>query len=294
MNLKEELINYFREKAGIKLRELESEDISYKDKASEMNKFIIDIRKEKTDNILSENISKEERLNKVLLLYYSSYIVMLESRNKVWPYDYMTFSRRIGELWEPFCKLPFIHIVREDVELYEPMRFVDLQNELTEDMNDLVMSLDILDNQKEDIINKYNIVWEIVDSGGIKLGLDLHLKIGDEYYDIDYKSGFSSNEKGNTNRLLLVGSLFNSLEEVHNTLLFVRQIEEENNHYLTTLSNSKYWNVYCASNAYNKIHELSGFDLKEWIENNIDWVNDITVEFKDHLVKNNLLGYLSW
>ena len=39
------------------------------------------------------------------MITYACYVVMLESRNEVWPYDYMAFSRRVGELWEPFCKL---------------------------------------------------------------------------------------------------------------------------------------------------------------------------------------------
>lgn len=52
-----------------------------------------------------------------------------------------------------------------------------------------------------------------------------------EYMAFARRSGFSSNEKGNTNRLLLVASIYNSLGEIEKTLLFVRQSEDENNHY---------------------------------------------------------------
>lgn len=54
-----------------------------------------------------EKWDNEKLLNEILMITYASYIVMLEYRNKVWEYDYMSFSRRIGELWETFCKLPF-------------------------------------------------------------------------------------------------------------------------------------------------------------------------------------------
>lgn len=34
---------------------------------------------------------------------------MIDFRNSIWSYDYMAFSRRIGEIWKPFCKLCFEH-----------------------------------------------------------------------------------------------------------------------------------------------------------------------------------------
>jgi hypothetical protein len=124
--------------------------------------------------------------------------------------------------------------------------------------------------------------------------LDLHFKQGGQFYDVDYKSGFSSNEKGNTNRLLLVASIYNSLPDKHNNLIFVRQKEEENNHYLQTLKNSKYWDVYCADDAYEKIKEFTGFDLKNWMNTHMIWVDDISPDFRKYLKDNDLLKYLTW
>lgn len=60
-----------------------------------------------------EKWSNDILLNEILLVTYASYIVMLEYRNKVWPYEYMAFARRVGELWEPFCKLTFEYSVKE-------------------------------------------------------------------------------------------------------------------------------------------------------------------------------------
>lgn len=289
------MITEFRQKANIKIEELNATISDYKVKSKMINKFIENLREEKIDEAIKDKeLFSEELLSNILTIYYSSYVVMLESRNKVWPYEYMAFSRRIGELWEPFCKLPFYYPVRKDVIVYDPLSFAVFQEDIKQDVIDYVNNLSITNDKKTILLEKYNFVWSIVDSGNINLSLDLHIKINNEFYDIDYKSGFSSNEKGNTNRLLLVGSIFHSIDEKHHTLLFVRQKEEENNHYLTRLSNSKYWEVYCSDNAYKKIEELSGFNLKKWISENINWENDITLEFKEHLKANHLLGYLTW
>ena len=293
INSKKELIDDFRILANKKIEEIDNIP-DYKEKSKIINKYIESIRNSKIDHLNKLSMISSDYLSNILLIYYCSYVVMLESRNKVWPYEYMAFARRIGDLWEPFCKLPFIYPVKNEVIVYDPMQFTMFQQEIYDDMVNTIDNLPITKPQKDELIEKYNNVWSLVDSGNINLGLDLHVKIGDEYYDIDYKSGFSSNEKGNTNRLLLVGSIFHSLKDNHHTLLFVRQKEEENNHYLTRLSNSNYWEVYCSDNTYKKIFELSGFDLKKWINENISWEKDITKEFKDHLISNNLLGYLSW
>lgn len=293
--MKNEIITEFRNKANLKIKELNATISDYRVKSQMINRFIEGLREEKIDKLIKDKeLFSEELLSNVLTIYYSSYVVMLESRNRVWPYEYMAFARRIGELWEPFCKLPFYFPIRKDVMMYDPLSFAMFQEDIKKEVKDYINSLSLTSEEKSNLLGKYSFVWSIVDSGNINLSLDLHIKINDEYYDIDYKSGFSSNEKGNTNRLLLVGSIFHSINEKHHTLLFVRQKEEENNHYLTRLSNSKYWEVYCSDDAYKKIEELSGFNLKKWISENIDWENDITPEFKEHLKNNQLLGYLTW
>lgn len=47
--------------------------------------------------------SKEDRPYESLLVHYCYILSMLETRQRVWAYDYMAFSRRIGEIWELFC-----------------------------------------------------------------------------------------------------------------------------------------------------------------------------------------------
>ena len=46
--------------------------------------------------------------------------------------------------------------------------------------------------------------------------------------------------------------------------------------------------------AYNKINEYSGFDLKSWIVQHMDWENDFRADTLRHFREADLLGYLSW
>ena len=268
-----------------------------KTQAGEINKSIKAyrdnemLRIERTARV--ERWDNEKLLNEILLLTYASYIVMLECRNQVWEYEYMAFARRIGELWEPFCKLTFQYPVKQ-LKLIDPPDFDDVQNKIKASAVEYIDGL-LLDNEtKEELRRHYSIPWTMVDSGGIKLGLDLHFEQNGVHYNCDFKSGFSSNEKGNTNRLLLVASIYNSLGDVEKTLLFVRHPEDENNHYLQTLKNSPYWEVFCANDGYEAMKNFTGFDLKKWLNENADWENDIDQDFKNHLAENDLLKYLTW
>ena len=293
---KTEWINFFRNNANRDLEDIVKNTDNYKERASEINKKIkIDrdlIIKELKEQIIEKN-QNEKLLSIILMITYTSNIVMLESRNKMWEYEYMAFARRIGELWEPFCKLPFEYPLKK-LEIIEPPKFTDVQSKIQKNAIDYINGLDLSKEIKEELIRHFEIPWSMVDSGGIKLSLDLHFEQDNIHYNCDFKSGFSSNEKGNTNRLLLVASIYNSLGDKEKTILFVRQSEDENNHYLITLKNSPYWEVYCASDCYEAMKQFTGFDLRKWIDNNIDWDNDISEDFKEHLLKNDLLKYLTW
>lgn len=294
---KNEWISFFREKANTILAETNKSRKSQKDKASELNKRIKAMRDEQIKHIKlhasRQAWSNDTLLHEILLLTYSSYVVMLESRNKVWEYEYMAFARRIGELWEPFCKLPFEYPIK-DLTIIDPPNFDEVQDDIKQKTMNYISKLDISDSERRMLTYYYNIPWIMVDSGGIKLALDLHFEQDGIHYNCDFKSGFSSNEKGNTNRLLLVASIYNSLGTNERTLLFVRQSEDENNHYLQTLKNSPYWEIFCADECYAAIKKFTGFDIRFWIDNNIDWVNDISSDLRNHLEANDLIKYLTW
>ena len=296
-NTKSEWIAAFRNVGNSILADLEKSKKSQEDKTSDINKRIKKYREQEIKRIkaISKKNSWDSQsiLNEILIITYASYVVMLECRNKVWEYDYMAFARRIGELWEPFCKLAFDYPVKT-LTLIDPPKFEEVQTQIRQSATEYIDSLDLGVEIKDELKRHYDIPWSLVDSGGIKLSLDLHFEQKGIHYNCDFKSGFSSNEKGNTNRLLLVASIYNSLGDIERTILFVRQPEDENNHYLQTLKNSPYWEVYCADDSYAAMKEFTGFDMRKWLDDNADWQNDISKELKDHLVKNDLLKYLTW
>ena len=298
---KNEVLSYMRDRAEESYGEIirtfgESE---YKKRASGINKKIIATTQGVKSIIFqrasSQNWEKEEVLKNILIVTYSSYVIMIEFRNRAWPYEYMAFSRRIGELWEPFCKLCFDYPIREDVELYEAPLFSEVKEKLQEEIRVYINSLNINDDEKNNLLEYYDKVWSLVTSGEIKLELGLHFKVGSKKYNIDFKSGFQSNEKGNTNRLLLVASIYKNIIGGDNEcMLFVRADEDENNHYLQTLKKSDIWSVFCGEETYQQISEYSGFDLAKWIQENIDWSNDLADETIQHLRDNDLEKYLTW
>lgn len=291
---KKQLLAEFREQMADYLEEISGTSKSFKEKATALNNRAERIKEKYIEQVLLIGDPIDIQLEHVLLITYVSYVVMLEYRNSVWPYEYMAFSRRIGELWEPLCKLPFEYPLNI-LSIYIPPDIEDVKNTLKKDINDLVSNLSIDDADKNRLLLYYQSIWALIDAGGnINLTLDLHFEQEEEFFDVDYKSGFSSNEKGNTNRLLLVASIYKSLPEIHNILMFLRQKEEENNHYLQILKKSGLWDVYCADEAYEKIREFTGFDIKRWMIENVDWLNDISPEFKQYLSDNDLHKYLTW
>lgn len=238
-----------------------------------------------------ENWSNIEKLECLLMISYCSNVVMIESRNSVRPYEYMDFSRRVGELWDPFCKLCFYYPIN-NISLFIPPLFSEVKQKFTDEILDYINALAIAEQEKEELKKYYGKVWGLVTSGEIQLELDLHFIHNGQKYVVDFKSGFGSNEKGNTNRLLLVATVYQNLTESHKCLIFVRA--EENNSYFNTLKNSNIWGAYCGQDAYQKIKEYSGYNLKRWIDKNIDWPNDFLPETTTYLAENNLLQYLLW
>ena len=226
------------------------------------------------------------------MITYTNDVVMLESRNSVWEYDYMAFSRRVGELWEPFCKLCFKY-PSTSISAFVPPLFSEVKECLTTEITTYIDALKIKISEKAQLKRYYNKVWNLVTSGEIQLECDLHFTDGQIKYIVDFKSGFGSNEKGNTNRLLLVGSIYQNIEtENYKCLIFVRSTD--NNHYLTTLQNSGVWETSCGADTYSKIHHFTGFDIHNWIDQNIDWMNDFAPQMRDAVTRNELQNYLNW
>ncbi len=296
-NNKGQLLKYFRDRSSEFLAEVNGEygNTEYKKKAKKLNTLLV---KAKTTiiEIIEQKGKKEDWTNKeilecVLMVTYCNYVVMLEVRHSVWPYEYMAFSRRIGELWEPFCKLAFEYPIN-DLELFVPPLFADVKKQLSDEIEDYINGLNLSGEEKEQLIKYYNKVWSLVMSGEIQLELDLHFIFEGKKYVVDFKSGFGSNEKGNTNRLLLVASIYQNLEDNYEPLIFVRAAE--NNNYFNTLKNSGIWSAFSGTETYDELHKYSGFDIRSWINLNVNWAEDLDDYFVEHLESNDLTQYLTW
>jgi len=286
MSSKNELLRYYRENIAEEIESvLNLKKLS--DKSSKVNKKMLELLNSKLKVENTDNLT----LDYVLMAHYTYYIVMLESRNKVWNYDYMSFSRRIGELWEPFCKLAFEYSTNK-ITFYTPITYEEYSSKLSIEVNNFIDNLSISQAETSKLKTYLSNIWELSESGAINLKEDLHFRKDCKNYVVDFKSGFSSNEKGNVNRLLQVAKIYSTIG--YYCIIFVRQKEEDNNHYLQTLKNSPNWEVYCADDTYSKIFDITGVDLKSWMSENMCWLDDITSEFKKYLENNNLVQYLTW
>jgi hypothetical protein len=296
---KEELLAYFRSRAAESLEEIKRTYGATKlnEQASAINKAISGTRstliKALTQNSAREHWYNQEILQCALMINYVSYVVMLEARNEVWPYDFMAFSRRVGELWEPFCKLCF-EFPLSNATLFIPPLFLEVKQKLTNEIDTYIEQLPLAKEQQVELKRYYGKVWGLVTSGEIQLELDLHFVSEGNKYVVDFKSGFGSNEKGNTNRLLLVATAYKILEEGYRCLLLVRAEEDKNNHYFQLLKHSGIWEAYCGGEAYTRIKDFSGFDLQWWIRNNVNWQADLQPEMMQHVEINKLEHYLIW
>lgn len=292
-----ELLSYFRDRASEALTVIKSKfaDTQFDKRARAINDSLNQTKSALITTILQqaekEKWTNKEKLECILMVTYCNIVVMIESRNAVRPYEYMDFSRRVGELWDPFCKLCFYYPIN-DISLFIPPLFSEVKKKMTDEIAEYIDNLTITVEEKQELKKYYDKVWSLVSSGEIQLELDLHFLHNDQKYVVDFKSGFGSNEKGNTNRLLLVATIYQNLDENYKCLLFVRA--EENNSYYNTLKNSGIWEAYCGNEAYEKIKTHSGYDLKLWTDTNIDWANDFNNETITHFTDNNLLQYLLW
>ncbi len=297
---KSRLLDYYRSRSIELIVESKQvyTDSEYQKRATHVNKGLRQARQ----NLLKilqqrsarENWDKVTVLQGVLSLTYTNYVVLLEARNEVWPYEYMAFARRIGELWEPFCLLCWEYPLNNEINYFVPPLFREVKAKLVREIREFIQTLRIGKEEKNELLRYYDKVWTLVTSGEIKLELDLHFQLDTRKFVVDFKSGFSSNEKGNTNRLLLVASTYKILDEGHKCLIFVRAPEDQNNHYLQTLKTSGLWEVYCGSETYIKIQEFTQFDLRGWLHENLTWSDDIHPITYDHFKQNELLQYLQW
>jgi hypothetical protein len=276
---KDEILTYFRNHCDNIISDSELSKYNYKRQADIINNSLNVAKR--------ELLSKVDNLESSLLITYCNFIAMLEYRHIVWNYDYISFARRIGEFWEIFCKIPFEYLS----EIVEPVSFEILKNNHMDEYHGLLEQ--VPSEIKNELKEKYNMVWDILTAGKNSLTMDLHIKKDNFNYIIDFKSGFGSNEKGNTNRLQTIAKLYQTLNENYQCLIFVRDSGGGSN-YLKQISTSKLWECYIGADCYNKIENLSGYDLKKWINENISWESDMRPSIYDFFKNNYYIKCLEW
>jgi hypothetical protein len=293
------LFDYFRARGQEALAELQREIGAHhpNELAAAINKALRNSIRQVTATILrdaaSEAWSPDQRLAALLTATYAGQVAMLELRNEIRPYEYMDFSRRIGELWEEVIRLVFDHAPSQ-LAYFVPPLFSEVRARLRQEIAVYIDALSLSIEEKSGLLAYYDKVWVMVDSGQINLELDLHCLVGADRVNIDVKSGFGSNEKGNTNRLLMVATIYKNLPEPYRNVLLVRTPEDANNHYFRILKTSGVWEAYCGADAYAQVVALTGFDLASWIARNISWQADLTSPFWEYLQRNRLDAYLAW
>lgn len=260
--------------------------LTHQKKAQQANALVTEQRNRLVQSI--QALPENERGTAALMIQYCCTVVGLEYRHRVWPYEYMAFSRRVGELWEAFCRTAWTYPVDPTVARMEPPDFADVRKAILER---ITTNLGTHDKAKE-VMTDVSTLFGIV--GDINMKEDEVFRKAEIPHIIDFKSGFGSNEKGNMLRLLTVGRAYRIWDHRTKLMLLVRQ--DENNNYLKVLLRSKLWEVYTGADTYKKIEEITGADIQSVKDTVIDWQADLSGEFYKYLKSQptDLTGYLTW
>jgi hypothetical protein len=254
-----------------------------KEKAAAINGLIKQERQALLDQLPAEN-------NSILriVLEYCIAVVSLEYRNMLWPYDYMSLSRRVGELWERTCRAAWDFPASDRLGPMTPPDFNAIRADIREKFQALAMpgmeaQMDKMVSQVMGLIGQVN-----MKSDGVHLHDGMPLVV-------DFKSGFGSNEKGNTERLQRVGRAYRLWKPETRLLLLVRQ-SDHNNNYLKTLEDGDDWEVLHSGDAYRAMHAITGTDIDSTLRQIATFRNDLTPRFWERLraTKQDLERYLDW
>ena len=212
----------------------------------------------------------------------------LEYRHRVWPYEYMALSRRVGELWERFCSAAWDSPSKPDVARMEPPNFAEVEMSIRGRLARQEMN----DEARKDVDAAFDVLFELV--GEISMKEDEVFTVSGVPHVIDFKSGFGSNEKGNTLRLLTVGRTYKLWNPGTKLFFLVRQ--EANNNYLNVIQRSGLWDVRCGTAAYQSIDDLTGAEITSIRDNIVNFERDLSPEFWHYLSTHlsDLRAYLRW
>lgn len=260
--------------------------LTHQQKAQQVNALVSDQRNRLLASLTQ--LPENQRGTAALIVQYCCTVASLEYRHRVWPYEYMAFSRRIGELWEAFCSTAWTYPADKTVARIEAPAFSDVKQEL---LDRITGNLGI-HHKGAEVMADVSTLFDI--AGNINMREDEVFEKGGIPYVIDFKSGFGSNEKGNMLRLVTVGQAYKIWN--HRTVLMLLVRQDENNNYLNVLRRSGLWEVHTGREAYRKIEEITGADIQSVRDQVIDWPADLSPNFYHYLQNQptNLTSYLNW
>ncbi len=265
---------------------IERLSLTYQQRAQNTNALISEERNKLVASIAG--LPVQERGAAALIIQYCCTVISLEYRHRVWPYEYMAFSRRIGELWEAFCSTAWTYPIDNSIARVKAPDFNQVRLAL---LNRITYNLGAHEKAVE-VMTDVSTLFEIV--GDVNMREDeVFTKAGIPHV-IDFKSGFGSNEKGNMLRLITVGRAYRIWDHTTKLMLLVRQ--NQNNNYLDVMRRSGLWEIYTGAATYEKIEEITGADITTVREDVIDWPRDLSADFY-HYLKNqptDLTAYLEW
>lgn len=289
MNIQTFKNNIFRllhENLDSAVKQISAQSVKHQDKAKQVNLLITEQKKKLIHNVPKGKTAKEKQ-QALLIIQYCTSVASLEYRHTVWPYEYMALSRRVGELWELFCKAAWDQPSRLNVVRMDAPSFEQVATALRERIQKSIRS-----SAKPDALADIESLFDLV--GEINMKEDEMFLLENVPHIIDFKSGFGSNEKGNTLRLLTVGRAYKLWNPKTKLLLLVRQ--EQNNNYLNVIQRSGLWDVKCGDEAYAEIDALTGSDINALRSSIIDFKTDLSDRFWNDLSSHltDLTSYLRW
>lgn len=254
-----------------------------KEKAAVINGLI----KQERQVLLAELPQLDDGTLRIVAEYCIA-VVSLEYRNMLWPYDYMALSRRVGEMWERTCRAPWDHPSSSGLSPLSPPSFDAICNDIRRQFQ--ALALPGMKSQMDTMLSQ---LFDLV--GQVNLKSDGVFSHHERPLVVDFKSGFGSNEKGNTERLQRVGRACRIWKPESRLLLLVRQ-SDHNNNYLQTLEDSGDWEVHHGQEAYQTMKAVTGTDIGATLSRFATFRTDLSPRFWERLrnTKQDLERYLDW
>lgn len=287
LELKQEYLDALHKAVGAEAPSIASSAATHQKKAQAINSVIANAAEPLRAGAMALPAGSE-RQSALITLQYCLSVISLEYRHSVWPYEYMAFSRRIGELWERFCSACWDHPAKDHVQRIDEPKFSEISQKIRERIMDNSVGARGRGEIEVDLDNLLQLIGEI------NMKEDEVFEVDGVPHVVDFKSGFGSNEKGNMLRLMAVGRAYKLWNPDTELLLLVRQ--NNNNNYLNVLRRAGLWSVFCGDEAYEKIDQLTGSDMATIRPSIVDFDTDLSADFQSDIDAHlsNLKSYLEW